>query len=90
MAQYLKVKDILLFSKMPIQALMPTQHSTELIPGVKRPGRMADQYRLQLAPRLRMSGAMSTLPNMPSRRAQGKLYFILHITLTEYTHIYSS
>ena len=33
---------------------------------------------------------MSTLPHVPSRSAQGKSYFILHITLTEYTHTYSS
>lgn len=38
-----KVKDILLFSKMSVQALKPTQHPTQLIPEVKRPGRKADQ-----------------------------------------------
>jgi len=34
---------MLLFSKMSIQALKPTQHPTQLIPEVKRPGHKADQ-----------------------------------------------
>lgn len=38
-----KVKGILLFSRMSIQALKPTHHPIQLIPEVKRPGCKADQ-----------------------------------------------
>jgi hypothetical protein len=78
--EFLLEQEIILFSKTSIPPLGPTRSPNQWILAFL-PQVLKLTFQINLAPRLRMNGAILPLPCMPSWRGQGQLYIYFYLYL---------